>query len=321
MIEYIKQCKERMKGMYTVELVRLIEKMNLENCTPDIDINNIKIAQPDVNRPALQLAGFFDHFDSERVQVIGYVEQAYIQQMDMEHSIEIMSRLMDYKVPCIVFSRNIVVPEEFIKLATQKGVPLLRTSKTTSSLMAEVIRWLNVELAPRITIHGGLVDVYGEGILIMGESGIGKSEAALELIKRGHRLVTDDVVEIKKVSDDTLIGTSPDITRHFIELRGIGIIDVKTLFGVESVKNTQAIDLVIKLEEWNREKQYDRLGLEEQYIEFLGNRVVCQSIPIRPGRNLAIICESAAVNHRQKKMGYNAARELYNRVTNNLKKS
>ncbi len=307
--------------MYTVELVRLIEKMNLENCTPDIDIKNIKISQPDVNRPALQLAGFFDHFDSERVQVIGHVEYAYMQQMDKEQGFQIISRLMDYKVPCIVFSRNNEVDEKFINLATEKGVPILRTAKTTSSFMAEVIRWLNVELAPRITIHGGLVDVYGEGILIMGESGIGKSEAALELIKRGHRLVTDDVVEIKKVSDDTLIGTSPDITRHFIELRGIGIIDVKTLFGVESVKNTQAIDLVIKLEEWSKEKQYDRLGLEESYIEFLGNKVVCHSIPIRPGRNLAIICEAAAVNYRQKKMGYNAAQELYNRVTNSLKKS
>ena len=169
-------------------------------------------------------------------------------------------------------------------------------------------------------LHGVLVDVYGEGILIMGESGIGKSEAALELIKRGHRLVSDDVVEIKKVSDETLIGTAPDITRHFIELRGIGIIDVKTLFGVESVKNTQSIDLVIKLEEWNRDKEYDRFGLEEEYTEFLGNKVVCHSIPIRPGRNLAIICESAAVNYRQKKMGYNAAQELYNRVTNNLMK-
>ena len=307
--------------MYTVELVRLIEKMNLENCTPDIDINNIKLSQPDVNRPALQLAGFFDHFDSERVQVIGHVEQAYMQQMEKDQRLQILCRLMDYHVPCIVFSRNMEVSESFISLANEKGVPILRTAKTTSSFMAEVIRWLNVELAPRITIHGGLVDVYGEGILIMGESGIGKSEAALELIKRGHRLVTDDVVEIKKVSDDTLIGTSPDITRHFIELRGIGIIDVKTLFGVESVKNIQQIDLVIKLEEWNKEKQYDRLGLEEEYIEFLGNKVVCHSIPIRPGRNLAIICEAAAVNYRQKKMGYNAAQELYNRVTNSLKKS
>lgn len=307
--------------MYTVELVRLIEKMNLENCTPDIDIKSIKISQPDVNRPALQLAGFFDYFDSERVQVIGHVEMAYMEQMDKEQRIDIISRLMDFRVPCIVFCRSMEVNPHFITLATEKGVPILRTSKTTSSFMAEVIRWLNVELAPRITIHGGLVDVYGEGILIMGESGIGKSEAALELIKRGHRLVADDAVEIKKVSDETLIGTSPESIRHFIELRGIGIIDVKTLFGVESVKNTQAIDLVIKLEDWNKEKQYDRLGLEETYIEILGNKIVCHSIPIRPGRNLAIILEAAAVNYRQKKMGYNAVQELYNRVTNSLKKS
>lgn len=306
--------------MYTVELVTLIEKMELENCTPAIDINNIRIAQPDVNRPALQLAGFFDHFDSERVQVIGYVEKAYLETLTDEEALTILTKLMDYKVPCIVFSRNIEIDERLIDIATEKGVPILRTANTTSSFMAELIRWLNVELANRITIHGVLVDVYGEGILITGESGIGKSEAALELIKRGHRLVSDDVVEIKKVSDVTLIGSSPDITRHFIELRGIGIIDVKTLFGVESVKNTQAIDLVIKLEEWNREKQYDRLGLEEQYIEFLGNRVVCHNIPIRPGRNLAVICEAAAVNFRQKKMGYNAAQEFCNRVTNRLKK-
>ena len=307
--------------MYTVDLLQLIEKMNLENCTPDIDIKRIKISQPDVNRPALQLAGFFDHFDSERVQVIGYVESAYMQNYGEERSLEIMSKLMDYKVPCIVFCRNIDVSDALIRIATEKEVPILKSSKTTSSFMAEVIRWLNVELAPRISIHGVLVDVYGEGILITGESGIGKSEAALELIKRGHRLVADDVVEIKKVSDETLIGTSPDITRHFIELRGIGIIDVKTLFGVESVKNTQAIDLVIKLEEWSRDKNYDRFGLDEQYIEYLGNQVVCHSIPIRPGRNLAIICESAAVNHRQKKMGYNAAQELYKRVTNKIKSS
>ncbi len=306
--------------MYTVQLSQLIEKINLENVTPDIDVGHIKISQPEVNRPALQLAGFFDYFDSDRIQIIGNVEYAYMQKMEKDHGIEIMTKLLDCKVPCIVFCRNIEVLPELIELATKKGVPLLRTSKTTSSFMAEVIRWLNVELAPRISIHGVLVDVYGEGILIMGESGIGKSEAALELIKRGHRLVTDDIVEIKKVSDETLIGMAPDITRHFIELRGIGIIDVKTLFGVESVKNTQSIDLVIKLEEWNKDREYDRLGLDENYIEFLGNKVVCHSIPIRPGRNLAIICESAAVNYRQKKMGYNAAQELYNRVTNNLMK-
>lgn len=307
--------------MYTVELNKLIEKMHLENCTPDIDTKNIKISQTDLNRPALQLAGFYDYFDSERVQVIGHVENAYMQKKSDDHGLAVLTRLLDYKVPCIVFCRNIEIPEGLVEVATKKGVPILRTGKTTSSFMAEVIRWLNVELAPRISIHGVLVDVYGEGILIMGESGIGKSEAALELIKRGHRLVTDDVVEIKKVSDETLIGTAPDVTRHFLELRGIGFIDVKTLFGVESVKNTQAIDLVIKLEEWDKNKEYDRLGLEEQYIEFLGNKVVCHQIPIRPGRNLAIICEAAAVNFRQKKMGYNAAEEFCKRIQNNLMKN
>lgn len=192
------------------------------------------------------------------------------------------------------------------------------TKKATSAFMAEIIRWLNVMLAPCISVHGVLVDVFGEGVLITGESGIGKSEAALELIKRGHRLVTDDAVEIRKVSDDTLVGSAPDITKHFIELRGIGIVDVKTLFGVSSVKDTQNIDLVIRLEDWDKEKEYDRLGLEEEYTEYLGNKVVCHNIPIRPGRNLAIICESAAINHRQKKMGYNAAQELYRRVQESL---
>lgn len=306
--------------MYTVELNQIIEKMNLENCTPDIDITNIEISQTDVNRPALQLAGFFDYFDSNRIQVIGHVEHTYMQKIEKDHGLAMLKRIFEYKVPCIIFCRNMEIEEDILALATKHEVPILRTKKTTSSFMAELIRWLNVELAPRISIHGVLVDVYGEGVLITGESGIGKSEAALELIKRGHRLVTDDVVEIKKVSDETLIGTAPDITRHFIELRGIGIIDVKTLFGVESVKNIQSIDLVIKLEEWNREQEYDRLGLDETYTEYLGNKVVCHSIPIRPGRNLAIIVESAAVNYRQKKMGYNAAQELYNRVTNNLMK-
>ena len=205
-----------------------------------------------------------------------------------------------------------------LELCNHYGVPCMVSEKTTSDLMAEIIRWLNVKMAPMISIHGVLVDVFGEGVLIMGESGIGKSEAALELIKRGHRLVSDDVVEIRRVSDETLIGSAPDITRHFIELRGIGIIDVKTLFGVESVKDTQSIDMVIKLEEWDKDKEYDRLGMEDQYTEFLGNKIICHSIPIRPGRNLAIIVESAAVNYRTKKMGYNAAKELYKRVQANL---
>ena len=198
------------------------------------------------------------------------------------------------------------------------GVPLMQTAGSTSAFIAEIIRWLKVQLAPSITIHGVLVDVNGEGVLITGESGIGKSEAALELIVRGHRLVTDDAVIIKKVSDETLVGKSPELTKHLIELRGIGIIDVKEIFGVESVKDTQSIDMVIKLEEWDKDKEYDRLGMEDQYTEFLGNKIVCHSIPIRPGRNLAIIVESAAVNYRTKKMGYNAAKELYKRVQANL---
>ncbi len=304
--------------MYGVAITELIEKMNLRNMTPEIDTDKIVLSHPDVNRPALQLTGFYDHFDNERVQIIGYVEQEYIRQMNPERKVEMYDKLLSSQIPCLVYSRNQDPDEDMTALCNHYGVPCLVSEKTTSDLMAEVIRWLKVKLAPCISIHGVLVDVFGEGVLIMGESGIGKSEAALELIKRGHRLVTDDVVEIRKVSDDTLIGSAPEITRHFIELRGIGIIDVKTLFGVESVKDTQAIDMVIKLEDWDKDKEYDRLGLEDQYTDFLGNRVVCHSIPVRPGRNLAIIVESAAVNYRQKKMGYNAAKELYNRVQANL---
>ena len=306
--------------MQSVSLAKIIEKMELVNLTPEIDTKAIRVNQPDINRLALQLTGFYEHFPTDRVQVIGHVEHTYLEEMDVERRKEILTEILSMKVPCIIYCRDIQPTANMLEIARQKGVPILVSKKTTSNFTAEIIRWLNVELAPCISIHGVLVDVYGEGVLIMGESGIGKSEAALELIKRGHRLVTDDVVEIRRVSDAALVGTSPDITRHFIELRGIGIIDVKTLFGVESVKETQTIDMVIKLEDWSKDKEYDRLGLEEQYTEFLGNKVVCHSIPIRPGRNLAIIVESAAVNHRQKKMGYNAARELYRRVQENLGK-
>lgn len=235
-----------------------------------------------------------------------------------ERKREIYGKLMSYAVPAIVFCRELQPDAIFLEIAMAQNIPVLSTKKSTSSFMAEIIRWLNVQLAPCISVHGVLMDVYGEGVMITGESGIGKSEAALELIKRGHRLVTDDVVELRKVSDDTLIGSAPDITKNFIELRGIGIVDVKALFGVSSVKDTQQIDLVINLEDWDKDKEYDRLGLEENYTEYLGNKVVCHNIPIRPGRSLAIICESAAVNHRQKKMGYNAAQELYSRVQNSL---
>lgn len=292
--------------------------MNLKNLTPDVELNDKEVEVPDINRPALQLSGYFEHFDSERVQIIGYVEYTFLEKLDMEKKKEVYKTLLSYKIPCIIFCRNLPPEQMLLDMAVEADVPIFLTEKKTSAFTAEIIRWMNVQLAPCISIHGVLVDVYGVGVLIMGESGIGKSEAALELVKRGHRLVSDDVVEIKKVSDETLVGSAPDITRHFIELRGIGIVDVKTLFGVLSVRETQNIDLVITLEEWNKEKEYDRLGLEEQYTEFLGNKVVCHQLPIRPGRNLAVIVETAAINYRQKKMGYNAAQELYKRVQQNL---
>ncbi len=307
-----------MNGKERVNLFKVIEKMNLVNLTPDIDVKGIWIHVPEFNRPALQLTGFYDQFDNDRIQIIGNVEYAYLKSLSETERYERYMQLLSSNIPCLIFCRNLEPEAEIIELAKKYQIPILKSAKSTSSFSAEVIRWLKVQLAPCIVIHGVLVDVYGEGVLITGESGIGKSEAALELIKRGHRLVTDDAVEIRKVSDETLVGSAPGVTKYFIELRGIGIIDVKTLFGVESVKETQEIDMVIKLEDWNKDKEYDRLGLEEEYTEYLGNKVVCHSLPIRPGRNLAVIVEAAAVNHRQKKMGYNAAKELYRRVQENL---
>ena len=304
----------------TVSVQELADKMNLTNLTPDLDLEKRYIDFYDVNRPALQLTGFFDHFDDSRVQIVGYVEQEYIDTLSEQIIHERFEKLLSYNVPCIVFSRSYQPAADILDLCTASDIPCLVSSKTTSDLSSETVRWLKARLAPCISIHGVLVDVYGEGVLIMGDSGVGKSEAALELVKRGHRLVTDDVVEIRKVSDDTLVGTAPAVTKNFIELRGIGIINVKNLFGFESIKDTQQIDMVIKLEEWNKEKEYDRLGLEDHYTGFLGNKVICHEIPIRPGRNLAIIVECAAVNNRAKKMGHNAATELFRRVNENIGK-
>ena len=304
----------------TVTVKELAEKMNLNNLTPELDLTSRIIDFYDVNRPALQLTGFFDHFDESRVQIVGYVEQEYMDTLTDDIIRERFQKLLSYRVPCIVFSRSYQPADYILSLCRTNGIPCLVSAKTTSDLSTEMVRWLKARLAPCISIHGVLVDVYGEGVLIMGDSGIGKSEAALELVKRGHRLVTDDVVEIRKVSDETLVGSAPSVTKNFIELRGIGIINVRNLFGFESVKDTQQIDMVIKLEEWNREKEYDRLGLQDHYTDFLGNKVICHEIPIRPGRNLAIIVECAAVNNRAKKMGHNAATELFQRVNANIGK-
>lgn len=303
-----------------IPFTKVVENYGLINHTPEINTDDVRITIPEVNRPALQLAGFFEHFDKERVQIIGNVEYAFLDNMQRQNRQWVYEKLMSSGIPCLILCRGNEPDEDMVEAGRKYGVPIMSTPMETSRFNAELSRWLNVELAPCITRHGVLVDVYGEGVLIMGESGIGKSEAALELIKRGHRLVTDDVVEIRRVSDETLIGTSPAITKHFIELRGIGIIDVKALFGVESILDSASIDMVIQLEEWSRDKEYDRMGLEDQYTEFLGNKVICHKIPIRPGRNLAVIVESAAVNHRQKRMGYNAAQELYNRVQKNMEK-
>ena len=300
--------------MDSIKFSQIIDNYGLKYCTPEIDAEKVEISTREVNRPALQLAGFFEHFDKERVQVIGNVECAFLDNMERKNRKWVYDKLMSSGIPCLIICRGVDPDKDMLEAAVKHGVPVATTDMATSPFDAELSRWLHVQLAPEQTIHGVLVDVYGEGVLIMGESGIGKSEAALELIKRGHRLVSDDVVVVKKVSDETLIGTSPDMTKHLIELRGIGVIDVKALFGVESILDTANIDMVIQLEEWDRGKDYDRLGLEDHHIEILGNQIISYNIPVRPGRNVAVIVESASVNHRQKMLGYNAAQELERRV-------
>jgi HPr kinase/phosphorylase len=309
--------------VYFVTVSQLREQFKLEILTPNIDYKDRKITECDVNRPALQLAGFFDYFDPTRLQIIGKVEHTYLEKITEEERNRKIKRLMDYKdIPCIILCREEIEAFDFmLECAEKNGIPIFKTDLPTTSFLAEANRWLHVELAPRISMHGVLVDIYGEGVLITGESGIGKSETALELVRRGHRLVADDAVEIKQVSANTLLGSAPEVIRHFIEVRGIGIVDIKQIFGVGSVKEMKNIDLVIKLELWNQDKQYDRLGLNNEYTEILGINVVTNAIPIRPGRNTAILCETAAINFRQKKMGYNAAEALNNRVMNNLQKN
>jgi len=311
--------KESM-GMQYVSLEKIVDTMKLQNVTPNVPIAGRRVTQVELNRPALQLTGYFKHFMADRIQIIGKVEYTYIRQLDKETRTRVFEELVSYDLPCIIFCRGYHPYKDMIKAAEAHGVPIFVTDEATSNFMASLVTELSEGLAPMISLHGVLVDLYGEGVLIMGESGIGKSEAALELIRRGHRLVADDVVEIRKIDEHTLSGTAPDVTRYFLEVRGIGIIDCKNLFGVESIKSKQNIDMVIRLEEWNKSTDFDRLGAEENYMEILGNNVVCQTLPIRPGRNLAVILEAAAVNHRQKKMGYNAAQELYRRAEENMKR-
>ena len=268
----------------------------------------------DVNRPGLQLAGFFDYFDPKRLQIFGMVENTYLGNMSSERRYNAIDALFEKHIPAVIITRGATVYPEVLELAEKYKVSLLRTAIPTSNFMSALIAFLNVELAPRITRHGVLVEVYGEGVLILGESGVGKSETAVEVMKRGHRLVADDAVEIKKVSSKSLVGSSPEIIRHFIEIRGIGIVDVKKIFGMGAVKDTEKINMVIHLEAWQKGKQYDRLGLTDEYTNILGIDIPSLTIPVRPGRNLAIIFEVAAMNNRQRRMGYNAAEELNRRI-------
>ncbi len=306
---------------YSIALSEVVRQYHLIQLNPQVKLAGIYVTHSDINRPALQIAGFFDYFDSHRIQILGRVEHAYLEQMNAELRRENLKRMFMCGIPCLIICRNLLPCPEMLELATECNVPIFSTNESTTEFMGEIIRWLRVQLAPRATLHGVLVDIYGEGVLIMGESGIGKSETALELIKRGHRLVADDAVEVKRVSAQTIIGSSPEIIRYLIELRGIGIIDVRQMFGVESIKAIQNVDLVIKLELWDDTTAYDRLGLSEEFMEILGNRIVCHKIPIRPGRNIAVICESAAINHRQKKMGHNVEKVLNERISANIQKN
>ena len=271
-----------------------------------------------MNRPGLVLVGFFEYFDKDRIQIIGKVEQAFIKNMDKNKKKEVLDKLFSSGIPAVIISRDMEPDADMLDAAEKYGVPLLSTKDNTSRFMSELIRRLGVWLAPRITRHGVLVEVYGEGMLILGDSGVGKSEAAIELLKRGHRLVADDAVEIKKVSSETLVGSSPAIIKHYIELRGIGIVNVKNIFGIGAVKDTEKIDLVVKLEPWKNGFEYDRLGVENEYAEILGVKKPQLTIPVRQGRNLAVILEVAAMNNRQKRMGYNAADELYQRLNESM---
>lgn len=300
-----------MSRKYSVPLSKVIKSNSLEVLyMPDKPESELVIHSQDVNRPGLMFAGYEKFFDSERVEFIGLAETSYLQELDEKTQRERLELFFSCRPPVAILTRNIDAPPAMLEFAAKYEVPLLRTAEPTSGIMATLISYLSTELAERITRHGVMVEVYGEGILILGDSGVGKSETAVELIKRGHRLIADDAVEIRRVSSKTLVGSAPDNIRHFIELRGIGIVNARNIFGIGSVKLTEKIDMVIQLEPWDSNKAYDRLGIEDEYISILGIKVPTTTVPVKPGRNLAIIIEIAAMNNRQKKLGYNAAREL-----------
>ena len=307
-----------MADKFTVSLQKVIDEFKLETIYIHKNAEEILIDENDVNRPGLQLMGFYEYFNPERIQIIGKMEFAYLSTIDEKTRYERLELLFAQKLPALIITRELPYFDEMLELSKKYEVPLLRSKESTSNFMSGLIAFLNLNLAPRITRHGVLIEIYGEGVFITGESGVGKSETAIELVKRGHRLVADDAVEIRKVSNISLVGSSPDNIRHFLELRGIGIINARRLFGMGAVKITEKIDLVVEMELWNPEKVYDRMGVDTQFMSILGVKVPSLTIPVKPGRNLAVILEVAAMNNRQKKMGYNAAQELMQRLGVNM---
>lgn len=303
-----------MKTDYKVKLSRIIKEFSLETLYMPEDAEKIMVSSPEINRPGLQISGYFEYFDTYRIQILGISEISFLKQFSKEEAVKRMDDYMSKKPAAVIIARSLEVEDYYIEKAKKYGIPLLRTKETTSEFAAGLIAFLNLHLAPRVTRHGVLVEVYGEGILLTGESGVGKSETAIELVKRGHRLIADDAVEIRRVSSKSLVGTAPENIRHFIELRGIGIINANRIFGIGAVKLTEKIDLVINLEHWDNTKTYDRMGIDDEKTDILGLKVPSITIPVKPGRNLAIIIEVAAMNQRQKKLGYNAAEDLLKRL-------
>ncbi len=299
-----------MEKHYSIALSKIVDEFQFEVVVRPEHFDDIMIESPEVNRPGLALAGFYEVFDGTRIQLIGEAETRYLQSLEPSTKRVMLQNFVDAKPIAIIYTRDLPVDSALIERAEKLQVPVLRTKVKTSPIMASLIASLNTYLAPRITRHGVLVEVYGEGLLLLGDSGVGKSETAIELVKRGHRLIADDAVEIKRVSEKTLVGSAPEMIRHYVELRGIGIVDVRRLFGMGAIKETERIDLVIQLENWVEGKMYDRLGMEEEHVNILGLEIPSVTVPVRPGRNLAIILEIAAMNNRQKRMGYNTAAEF-----------
>ena len=303
---------------YTVKLVKVADNNNLEPIYEPLNIDERVVTRSDLSRPGLPLAGFFQHFENERIQLIGNMEHGYLSSLDPDERYDAIEQLMQHKIVALIVTSRLPVFDELYELAQKYETPLYRTNATTSAFSSALTSYLSLELAERVTIHGVFVEVYGEGVLILGDSGIGKSETAIELVKRGHRFIADDAVEIKKPSAITLIGSAPSLIRHYIELRGIGIVDVKRIFGMGAIKETTKIDLVIKFENWEQGKEYERLGLQTETYELLGISLPALTIPVKPGRNLAVIIEIAAMNHRQKKMGYDTAQEFIRKMNEEI---